>query len=59
GRSCHLKAEALGDKLTLLVDGHPVLEAQDSTLRYGLVGLYHGAAGRSEWSGFHSAGKPG
>jgi len=36
----HLRADCLGNKLTLFVNGHKVVEAEDSTFDSGVVGLY-------------------
>lgn len=36
----HLRADCLGNKLTLFVNGHKVVEAEDSTFDSGNVGLF-------------------
>ena len=36
----HLRADCLGNKLTLFVNGHEVIEAKDSTFDSGSAGLY-------------------
>jgi uncharacterized protein YjbI with pentapeptide repeats len=36
----HLRADCLGHKLTLFVNGHKVVEAEDSTFDSGVTGLY-------------------
>jgi uncharacterized protein YjbI with pentapeptide repeats len=41
----HLRADCLGNKLTLFVNGHKVVEAEDSTFDSGTVGLYMGDDG--------------
>ncbi|HMG49121.1 MAG TPA: hypothetical protein VK597_00915 [Inquilinus sp.] len=48
GRSYSLALEAVGDRLVLSVDGVPLLEARDDTLRYGMVGLRMASAGRMQ-----------
>jgi hypothetical protein len=36
----HLRADCLGNKLALFVNGHKVVEAEDSTFDSGVAGLY-------------------
>lgn len=53
GETYHLCAEAKGDRLTLTVDGKPLLEARDAHYAYGMAGVCHALGGESCWSGFH------
>lgn len=51
-----LKAEAVGERLTLSVDGQILLTAEDSRFAYGMAGICHQSAGESRWGMFHIAG---
>lgn len=46
GRDYQVNLTVAGDRLSLLIDGNPVLEAEDATLRYGMAGLRMASIGR-------------
>ncbi len=47
-----LCATAKDEELTLNIDGKEILKAWDSRFQYGMVGIFHGAGGKSLWSDF-------
>jgi hypothetical protein len=55
GKAVRLRGEADGDRLSLSVDGVPVLTASDSRFACGMAGVCHEAAGDSRWTDFHIA----
>ena len=46
GQPYRIELKAIGDRLTLSVDGAEVLSATDASYRYGMAGLRLGSAGR-------------
>ena len=51
-REYTLELGVLGDKLTLSVDGQPILEARDSTFDHGMFGCGSLAMGRTAFGDF-------
>lgn len=52
GKAYRLSASAVGNKLTLCVDGRTVLTAEDDRFARGMVGVCHETGGVSRWDGF-------
>jgi len=46
GRDHQVELKAIGDRLTLSVDGKELLSASDGAYRYGMAGLRIASAGR-------------
>ena len=46
GQQYRVELKAVGDKLSLSIDGKPLLTATDATYRYGMAGLRLASAGR-------------
>ncbi len=55
GRTYGLRAEAEGERLTLRVDGVPVLSAADDRFAFGMAGVCHEGGGVSRWRDFRIA----
>lgn len=56
GRKYRLRAAAEKDRLTLCVDGVPVLTASDDRLAYGMPGLGLDTTGECAWQDLHISG---
>jgi ADP-ribosylglycohydrolase len=52
GRAYRVAVEALGDRLTLAVDGKPLLEARDPAFTRGMYGFGSLGLGRTAYGGF-------